>query len=258
MPPHIEFNITGLKGITVSGDTYSFSVGNLENIKVVKLILDNGDIVGVRVTFSDEIVIDDPLIFAAQNTVELFIMNIIGNLDADVLGLDISIGNINNPNLPPQEGPLKVHSSICLSCSVSIVHGYSINRYKTLFTSIPTTSEKKDAFFITNTIMKIDNIAIRYLMQYELLMSLVSPGRKQKEVTEFIQNKYNPTLTFNQIGFHPTRRPGKTFDEDDITYYRNILAHNDSSTMPEGFEKIIPTMSKAINRVLFFVFDQMD
>lgn len=114
---------------------------------------------------------------------------------------------------------------------------------------------------VFSNIMKIDNMAIRYLMQYEFLMGIVPQQnnkkyRVQKDVTDFIRDKYNPTLEFNRIGFHPTRRDGKSFDEDDISYYRNILAHNDSSAIPENFETIIATFSKAATKVIFFALKQ--
>lgn len=32
-------------------------------------------------------------------------------------------------------------------------------------------------------IMKIDNIVTRYLMQYELLLNLVAPNHRQKDIT---------------------------------------------------------------------------
>ena len=70
------------------------------------------------------------------------------------------------------------------------------------------------------------------------------------------QNHFNPSRKSYKIGFHKTRRPGKTFDEDDITYYRNILAHNDSSAIPKEFDRTISTMSRAMTAVIFFYLDQ--
>lgn len=99
--------------------------------------------------------------------------------------------------------------------------------------------------------MQIDNIAIRYLLQYEFLLSRVSKNRKQKEVTNYILNKYNPTKAFNKIGTQPTRRSGKSFEEDEITYYRNLLAHNEGGRV-DDLEKKINLMNRAINDVIWY------
>lgn len=253
MNPFIIFDVNGLDGISIQGEAQEFTTSNNTPIETIQFMLDDLNIVGIKVGFSAKTVIDKELINSTYQMIELFLASIIGELDVVVKGFTLKTGQVYNPNLPPAEGPFIV-SDIMLMCDTLSLTccSYPLERYEKLFLALPTDNDSRDKMLVFSSIMKIDNMAIRYLMQYEFLMSLVSPHRVQKEVTDFIRDKYNPTLAFDYIGFHPTRRVGKTFDEDDISYYRNILAHNDSSAIPDNFENTITNMSKAATRVIFF------
>ena len=145
---------------------------------------------------------------------------------------------------------------IIMAEDLQIVHGYSIEQYKGIFNNISVDATKQDYMLLFFNIIQIDNIVTRYLMLYELLMNVVTIKHTQKEVTAFIKDQFNPVHT-TCVGFHPTRRTGKNFDEDDITYYRNLLAHNDSSAIPQDFDKVLWSMYQALIDVLFFKLDQM-
>lgn len=252
MNPYIQFNVTGMKGISISEESHSFSVLNHGNIVSIEFVLDDLDIVGIKVYFSQETLLDTELIYSTTRLVELFLTNIIGELDVIVDGFSLKVNQVYSPNKPIQDGPIILRSTIGISDSVSVTCSYPIDRYQQLFSEIPTTEEVIDKLLVFGNIMKIDNIAVRYLMQYEFLLSLVSPTRRQKDITDYIRNRYNSSLSFDFIGFHQTRRPGRDFEEDDISYYRNILAHNDSNDIPNDFETIVTHMSKAANRVIFY------
>lgn len=257
MNPFVVFNISGIEGVAVEGECRIFPIDKNENIISIEILQEDLCIIGIKILFASDTIISSSMIDSARQSVELFIANIIGHLDAIVTKFTIQTGDIYNPNEQPGEGPLIVNDMILVVDAVSLTAQYPIQRYEGLFLNSHIDPEKKDRFTVFSNIMKIENIAIRYLMQYEFLVSLVSPNRKQKEVTDYIANHFNPSRKFNKIGFHKTRRPGKAFDEDDITYYRNILAHNDSSAIPEEFDRTISIMSRAMTSVIFFYLDQI-
>mgnify|MGYP006994313522 FL=1 len=104
--------------------------------------------------------------------------------------------------------------------------------------------------------MTIDNIVTRYLMLYEILLSHVPASNPKKhlqtDVTDYIKNVYNPQHPTEQIGFHQTRKPGKLYDEDDITYFRNLLGHNDSSSAVKVNDTTILEHCNKLTRILYF------
>lgn len=51
-------------------------------------------------------------------------------------------------------------------------------------------------------------------------------NHKQQEITEFIRDKYNLTSHDDTIDFHQTRKSGKKYKEDSLTYYRNLLGYS--------------------------------
>lgn len=97
---------------------------------------------------------------------------------------------------------------------------------------------------------KIDDIFVRYLMQYEILLGQVTKEHTQKEVTNYIKKVYNPANKDRQIGFQPTRRPGRKYKEDDLTYNRNLLGHGDIEKAVS--EEKIRQLSRSIMDVLWF------
>lgn len=257
MNPYIIYEIAGLNGLSISSEFKTFSVTGQGNIDSIEMLVEDLTIWGVKVFFDPDTVIDKQLADNAYQIVSLYLAEVIGELDGVINGLSIKSGEIFNPNLPKKDGPILINDIILMTDSLSVVANYPIERYGQLFAKIPTDESKKDKLLLFINIMKINNIAVRYLMQYEYLMSLVSPKHTQKEVTDFIRDQFNPSRPFNKVGFQTTRRPQKTYDEDDITYYRNILAHNDSSVLPENLEQIVSTMNRAIKEVIFFKLNQM-
>ena len=98
--------------------------------------------------------------------------------------------------------------------------------------------------------MGIDDIFVRYLMQYEILLGQVTKEHTQKEVTDYIKKVYNPANKDRQIGFQPTRKLGRTYKEDDLTYNRNLLGHADIEKVVS--EEKIRQLSRSIMDVLWF------
>lgn len=259
MNPYILFTVKGLDGIGIQGETYEFEVSTQEYIEKIEFILDSQDIVGIKVTFDSETIIDENIKDSTYRLVELYLATVIGELNIMVGKYSIKIDSIHNLNCSAEEG-LSLANGLAISCSTSLSCRYPLQRYKELFSSLSTDEDIKDKILLFSNIMQIDNIAVRYLMQYELLKSIVpsQKGQKgQKDITDFIRDKFNPTLSSGGVGFHPTRRDGNPFDEDDITYYRNILAHNDSSALPDNYNDIIVKMSMAATQAIFFALRQI-
>lgn len=102
----------------------------------------------------------------------------------------------------------------------------------------------------TREIAMIDDIFVRYLMQYEILLGQVTKEHTQKEVTDYIKKVYNPANKDRQIGFQPTRKLGRTYKEDDLTYNRNLLGHADIEKVVS--EEKIRQLSRSIMDVLWF------
>lgn len=96
----------------------------------------------------------------------------------------------------------------------------------------------------------IDDIFVRYLMQYEILLGQVTNEHTQKEVTDYIKKVYNPANKDRQIGFQLTRRPRRKYKEDDLTYNRNLLGHGDIEKAVS--EEKIRQLSRSIMDVLWF------
>lgn len=61
---------------------------------------------------------------------------------------------------------------------------------------------------------------------------------------------YNPANKDRQIGFQPTRKLGRTYKEDDLTYNRNLLGHADIEKVVS--EEKIRQLSRSIMDVLWF------
>lgn len=264
MNPYIQFDIRGLSVILDDEDGRVFPVDSDARIESAELLLDeHNNIVGIQVNFSDDTIIDSRLIDDTETVVELFVAHVICELDASVGALSIEGKCAYNPNQPPNDGVLRLSSTIEIGCSATVTSTYGLERYKNLFTDSIFSSNAKYHYLLLNNIMSVDNMVLRYLMQYEFLKSLMSPSEghkrvRQRDVTAFIRDKYNPSpSTYRKIGMHLSSLPDKNFEQDDLTHYRNILAHNGSSRLPENYERAIRTLSSAMTKVIYFAIQRL-
>ena len=259
MNPYIVYKINGIESVCVSDDSRVFSAVGQEKIESVELLIVDYKIQGIKVSFEPDTVIDAQLEDSTYQIVSLFLANVIGQLDGIAGGLTITASKTHNPNLVKEDGVIRVSERLVINESLSIHIQYPIERFGELFSEIPTDESKKEQLVLFVNIMKIEDDVVRFLMQYEYLMTLVSPKHNQKEVTAFIRDQFNPSVAFNNIGFHPTRRPNCTNDEDDITYFRNQLAHSDLSSYTENKElkQTVALMNQVIKRVIFFRLNQL-
>ena len=262
MAPYIRYTIKGLSGIGISSEEHSFDTQNVLDTKSVDLTCEDDNICALTVSFCDNTIIDQTLLDNTEQMVRLYIADLLGRLGATTNRFSLNVDHISNPNLStPESDGLIFNSILMMVDSLKVSLNFPINRYKDIFDNLPTDPAKQENLLLFFNIMQIDNIAIRYLMLYELLLNLSigirTSKRSQANVTGFIRDSFNPAHPVNCVGSHPTRRSGKDYDEDDITYYRNLLSHNDSSATPPNFEEKISEMSHLLIQVIFFRFDNM-
>ena len=250
MKPYVVFKISGISGEVVSEDVRSFTPENDEIVEEVTIIQTDSNIEGLRFDLKESVNVNECVISKITKKAKDFIVNICCYLHPSISKFDIKLDRGYDPN-----EEFKFSDRIVISENVKMIHRHKeIVSFKKLFEHQSQCANADNVYMLLYNIFRIDNIAVRYLMQYELLLSLVAPNRRQKEVFEYIKNTYNPANAANAsnvIGFQKTRKKGQEYDEDDITYYRNLLAHNDDSEKVN--ENTIISSSEDLARVLFFV-----
>lgn len=256
MNPYINYKISGLSGIGVIAGEDKFNVDD-DDIEYIQLTGSKGEIQSIKVSLYSTVSITSEVSNRINNRINLFVAELFGKFDADACGFSIEVETYD-PNKPAiEEDESEFHSTISMEdCVFFSPRDYSISDYKDAFDSISVETEKQDSVMLFLNIMKIDNTAIRYLMLYELLMKLVAKKTpSQRQVTKFIRNDYNPKCPteFDHIGFKPTRKSGKKYKVDILTYQRNLLAHNDSCAQSE---EAISIMCKGLVRVILYKINQ--
>lgn len=142
----------------------------------------------------------------------------------------------------------------------------SIEEYKKAFSAalpIDDDNEIKIELSILFELQKIENAQLRYLMEYDFLMSIIGRHEgcelrhnRQSKVKQFIDQKYNREQC-TKIGCHKSTKPNKNgCKEDDITFCRNLLAHNYKTELYERYEGLIDTMSVVIIDVIRFAIQE--
>lgn len=248
MMPFVTYKISGVQGEAISDDVRSFAVTD-DLIETVEIIQTDDTICGLKFTLKDTVEVDNKVVAKVTNRAEIFLVNMYGKLQPSIRNFNLKVEQVYDPK-QRQADCVELFSTICFADRISITRKHRIDIFKDFFEKASSRPDADNTYMLLFNIMKIDNIVTRYLMQYELLLNLVAPTHLQKEVTAFIRDVYNPTKLINKIGFHQTRRPGKTYDEDDISYYRNLLGHNDASQ--KVTDETINLFSNALAEVLLF------
>lgn len=252
MKPFVTYKISGVQGDVISGDVRSFDVTD-DLIETVEISQTDDEICGIKFTLKDTVEVDIDVVAQVTKMAQVFLVNMYGRLQPSIRSFNLEVEQIYDPK-QTQTDHIELFDAICFAESLTIIRGHGIEMFKDFFGQKSPRFDADNTYMLLYNIMKIDNIVTRYLMQYELLLNLVAPQHLQKEITAFIRDVYNPTKSFNKIGFHQTRKPGKTYDEDDITYYRNLLGHNDASE--EVTDDKINLFSNALAEVLLFALNR--
>ena len=252
MKPFVTYKISGVQGDIISGDIRSFAVTD-DLIETVEISQTDDAICGLKFILKDTITPDNDIVAKVTNKAKVFFVNMYGKLQPSIRAFNLEVKKVYDPNLKQTDN--KVSNTICLDASLSSIRKHRIDTFRDFFGKKSLRPDADDTYMLLFNIMKIDNIVTRYLFQYEILLNLVAPNHSQKEITDFIRDVYNPTKPSDKIGFHQTRKPGKTYAEDDITYYRNLLAHNDASEEVTD-DKINLLFSNALAEILLFALNR--
>lgn len=92
--------------------------------------------------------------------------------------------------------------------------------------------------------------AIRWLLKLVLVIMTLPLILAVWLIKWFVVFLHNPANKDRQIGFQPTRKLGRTYKEDDLTYNRNLLGHADIEKVVS--EEKIRQLSRSIMDVLWF------
>ena len=155
---------------------------------------------------------------------------------------------IFNPN--SKKTQYEFSSTLVISAECSCAIQCNADYFQDMYEKQVPEDKADEVYPLLFSTMRIDDIFVRYLMQYEILLGQVTKEHTQKEVTDYIKKVYNPANKDRQIGFQPTRKLGRTYKEDDLTYNRNLLGHADIEKVVS--EEKIRQLSRSIMDVLWF------
>ena len=251
----ISFSVEGLQNISVYGEAYSFKTTNDDLIEEVEILQENNCISNIRCILKNKNADSANIIELVHTKIKKFLVNLYGNFQPTLCNFKTQCSGRSLP-FPSITNSLTIEESIGFSTEVTVSMQYKIETFKNLFDSKFLSPDKEDDYMLLYHTMTIDNIVTRYLMLYEILLSHVPASNPKKhlqtDVTDYIKNVYNPQHPTEQIGFHQTRKPGKLYDEDDITYFRNLLGHNDSSSAVKVNDTTILEHCNKLTRILYF------
>ena len=246
--PYIVYKVSGISGFGKSDeDIIELRICDYD----VKLdfVLNDSIIQQIIVVFAENVTITSYLKGEITKYIRCYLIALITEFEADLRNFSITIESIYNPN--DNNSEIRLESIIKITDSIRPHLNHKVVAFKKALSKVPNDDDKKEPFLLLENILKIDNIEVRFLMQYELLKSLVQPNT-QKGVTKYIRNIYNPSIEKGNINFLKTRRANKNFWEDNITYFRNYLAHGDVTDTSTLNDFITDTSeySKKINQII--------
>ena len=175
-------------------------------------------------------------------------VNLYGNPNVYVSKFSMGILQIFNPN--SKKAQYEFSSTLVISAECSCAIQCNADYFKEMYEKQVPEDKADEVYPLLFSTMRIDDIFVRYLMQYEILLGQVTNEHTQKEVTDYIKKVYNPANKDRQIGFQLTRRPRRKYKEDDLTYNRNLLGHGDIEKAVS--EEKIRQLSRSIMDVLWF------
>lgn len=261
--PYIKYDICGLNNIAITNNTVHFSLDSSKNYCYIEdmefhLSPDN-KINGMSVFLNEKTLIDDKIFCNINNLIESYLFNIIAELKADVHNFNYKINHIHNPNNQNRsEKPNTIIGIPPVSLSCKFIECQRIDKYKNILEKTIVNNNITDIHRLLLEIMKINNLSTRFLMQYQLLLTLVPTKQKsrpiQQDIVTYIKKIYNVEYPNNQLKIYKSKKPGSNADEDSITYYRNMVAHSDLIEIDEPkLSTEISIMSNEINHVIYHV-----
>lgn len=244
--PYIEYKIQGISGI-VAKEEKSFCVKD-DLIIQIELKQEGLEITGLKVLLKEDSVIDEQVKQTIRRKIERFLVNLYGNPNVYVSKFSMGILQIFNPN--SKKAQYEFSSTLVISAECSCAIQCNADYLSKMYEKQVPEDKADEVYPLLFSTMRIDDIFVRYLMQYEILLGQVTNEHTQKEVTDYIKKVYNPANKDRQIGFQLTRRPRRKYKEDDLTYNRNLLGHGDIEKAVS--EEKIRQLSRSIMDVLWF------
>ena len=247
--PYIEYTIDGFRGSIMAGEERHFHVEDAL-IDSVEISQDTINITGIKVFLVKSCKIDETVEKIVTRKVKKFLINICGKMRGEITRFHLDL----NEMYDPCRGGIPCYTMNCnirIGVETSYAKMYKANVFKDAFDSELKCQDAEAVYALLYHVIQIENITTRYLMLYEILLGRVGKKHKQQEITEYIRNTYNPFHRFGEIGFHKTRKSGKNYEEDSLTYYRNLLEH---SEMDESVDdETIRELSTRILEVIYYV-----
>ena len=244
--PYIEYKIQGLSGI-IAKEEKIFCVKD-DLIMQIELKQEGLEITGLKVQLKEDSIIDEQVKQTIRRKIERFLVNLYGNPNVYVSEFSMGILRIFNPN--SKETQYEFSSTLVISTECSCAIQCNADYFKKMYEKQVPEDKADEVYPLLFSTMRIGDIFVRYLMQYEILLGQVTKKHTQKEVVEYIEKVYNPANKDRQIGFQPTRKLGRKYKEDDLTYNRNLLGHGDIEKVVS--EEKIRQLSRSIMDVLWF------
>ena len=244
--PYIEYKIQGLSGI-IAKEEKIFCVKD-DLIMQIELKQEGLEITGLKVQLKEDSIIDEQVKQQIRRKIERFLVNLYGNPNVYVSEFSMGILRIFNPN--SKETQYEFSSTLVISTECSCAIQCNADYFKKMYEKQAPEDKADEVYPLLVSTMRIGDIFVRYLMQYEILLGQVTKKHTQKEVVEYIEKVYNPANKDRQIGFQPTRKLGRKYKEDDLTYNRNLLGHGDIEKVVS--EEKIRQLSRSIMDVLWF------
>ena len=262
---YIDFTILGLGCKVAESDKNRFNLycdGN-KNISV-KFFSDDNGINKIRVYYPYTQVLSKEIDEITQNVrfrVYWFILKLIEKNGCAIIHRNIRVDMSYSLDSHIH------HECIHLRDDMQMTSVCSIEEYKKDFSAalpIDDDNEIKIKLLMLFELQKIENAQLRYLMEYDFLKSIIGRNEGcelgyngQRKVKCFIDQKYNRER-YTKIGYHESTNPNRNspIKEVDITFCRNLLAHNYKTELYKRYEELIDTMSIVIIDVIRFAIQE--
>lgn len=131
----------------------------------------------------------------------------------------------------------EIENCLCISFNASAtVQLRAENVYSKMNDKLTHYNRHKIKYHQLMAILRNDNLILRFMMLYEMLLKLLTPENTrpvQRYVVDYLRSQ-SDTYTF--IQFKQTRLPGADHEEDDFTYRRNEIGHAEET---EDFDQYV-------------------
>lgn len=253
MNPYILFSISGITDLGISGGKRSFPLHSHLPFTALEFLLNQQKITQIKLELSPHTRCTNEIVVQATSLLKLFMINIIGHWSINPQNLQIRIIEVYDPAARQSSAQISFAEPIKIGEKFSTFLQTPINQWAERFPLSFISSEKNLLFEQFYQILQLDNLAFRYLTLYEFLRSQIGSKPSQKKVTSYIKNTYNPAFPESPIAFKPTTRPESTRTEDELTFFRNLLAHQDYTHPSNYDETTLVHYNKKLIGVIYYV-----